>query len=114
MLWLRSIRERLRLSLWFVPLALLIGAALLAGVLGAIDGRMVSDRPEQFFAFGGSPEGARSVLSTIAESMLTFTGLGFTITLLVLQLASAQLSPRVMRTFLRDRGTRLGPTDDGT
>ena len=46
--------------------------------------------------------------------MLTFTGLGFTITLLVLQLASAQLSPRVMRTFLRDRGTRLGPADDGT
>jgi uncharacterized membrane protein len=39
--------------------------------------------------------------------MLTFTGLVFTITMLVLQLASSQLSPRVMRTFLRDRGNQV-------
>jgi uncharacterized membrane protein len=35
--------------------------------------------------------------------MLTFTGLVFTVTMLVLQQASTQHSPRVMRTFLRDR-----------
>jgi uncharacterized membrane protein len=39
--------------------------------------------------------------------MLAFTGLVFTITMLVLQLASSQLSPRVMRTFLRDRQNQV-------
>ncbi len=53
--------------------------------------------------FAGGPDSARLVLSTIGAAMLTFTGLVFTITMLVLQLASSQLSPRVMRTFLRDR-----------
>ena len=57
--------------------------------------------------FSGTADGARSVLSTIAQSMLTFTGLVFTITMLVLQLASGQLSPRVMRTFLRDHGNQV-------
>jgi uncharacterized membrane protein len=47
------------------------------------------------------------VLSVIATSMLTFTGLVFSITMLVLQAASSQLSPRVMRTFLRDRGNQV-------
>src|SRR6188768_2237172 len=107
MLWLQSVRERLRLSLWFVPLVLAVGAALLALVLSAIDRSLAADGSEPFFSFGGTPEGARSVLSTIAQSMLTFTGLVFTITMLVLQLASSQLSPRVMRTFLRDRGNQV-------
>ncbi len=39
--------------------------------------------------------------------MLTFTGLVFTVTMLVLQLAANQLSPRVMRTFLRDRPNQV-------
>ena len=107
MLWLQSLREHLRLSLWFVPSVLTIAAALLALLLVAVDQRRAVDGSEFLFSFGGSPEGARSVLSTIAQSMLTFTGLVFTITMLVLQLASSQLSPRVMRTFLRDRGNQV-------
>ncbi len=107
MLWLQSLRERLRLSLWFVPAVLAVAAALLALVLGAVDDRLAADGSQVLFSFGGSPEGARSVLSTIAQSMLTFTGLVFTITMLVLQLASTQLSPRVMRTFLRDQGNQV-------
>lgn len=39
--------------------------------------------------------------------MITFTGLVFSITIVVLQLASAQFSPRVLRMFLRDRTIRL-------
>jgi uncharacterized membrane protein len=53
--------------------------------------------------FSGGPDGARLILSTIAAAMMTFTGLVFSVTMLVLQLASSQLSPRVTRTFLRDR-----------
>ena len=39
--------------------------------------------------------------------MLTFVGVVFTITLVALQLASAQLSPRVIRTFVRSGITKV-------
>jgi uncharacterized membrane protein len=97
--------EHLRSSLWFLPAVFAAGAFVLAGLTLAIDRQLGLERLGSLH-FGGSAEGARSVLATIAQSMLTFTALVFTITMLVLQLASSQLSPRVMRTFLRDRGNQ--------
>ena len=97
--------DRLRSRLWFIPGTMVIGSALLAFTLAGID-RIVDQSVESSLGgilFAGGPDSARLVLSTIAAAMLTFTGLVFTVTMLVLQLASAQLSPRVMRTFLRDR-----------
>jgi uncharacterized membrane protein len=103
MLQIAALREYLRSSLWFVPLLFAVAAVLLAALLLTVD----TNLPSALGAFGGTAEGARSVLSTIAQSMLTFTALVFTVTMLVLQLASSQLSPRVMRTFLRDRGNQV-------
>lgn len=103
---LQAIREHVRVSLWFLPALFALAAVLLAFVLLTLD-RELSRDASFFFLYGGTAEGARSVLSTIAQSMLTFTGLVFTITMLVLQLASTQLSPRVMRTFLRDRNNQV-------
>jgi len=107
MIQFEAMRERLRLSLWFLPTVFAVGAALLALLLTWVDHQLADDPSPLFFMFSGTADGARSVLSTIAQSMLTFTGLVFTITMLVLQLASGQLSPRVMRTFLRDRGNQV-------
>jgi uncharacterized membrane protein len=59
------------------------------------------------FLFAGGPEGARSLLSSIITSMISFTGLVFSITIVVLQLTSTQFSPRVLRTFMRDRSNQL-------
>jgi uncharacterized membrane protein len=83
-----------------------IAAIVAASGLLAID-RAIGPDALGTLRFGGTAEGARSVLSTIAQSMLTFTGLVFSITMLVLQLASSQLSPRVTRTFLRDRKNQI-------
>jgi uncharacterized membrane protein len=99
--------DGLRASLWFVPAIFATVAVVGALVLDGVDRSLHDDGTTAFFLFGGSPDGARSVLSAIAQSMLTFTGLVFTVTMLVLQLASNQLSPRVMRTFLRDRGNQV-------
>jgi uncharacterized membrane protein len=103
----QALRDRLRTSLWFVPSLFAVGAVLLALGLLAFDHALAGSAPSFPFAFGGTAAGARSVLSTIAQSMLTFTGLVFSITMLVLQLASSQLSPRVTRTFLRDRANQV-------
>lgn len=103
---LDALREYLRLSLWFVPTIFGVAAAAGALLILALDRRLAEEGFE-FFRFGGTAEGARSVLSAVSESMLTFTGLVFTITMLVLQLAANQLSPRVMRTYLRDRKNQV-------
>ncbi|MBE0477082.1 MAG: DUF2254 domain-containing protein [Coriobacteriia bacterium] len=106
---LQHLRERLRTSLWFVP-AILVLASLVAAVLLFRLDQVLSLSPEWkrlLLAFGGGPESARAILETIAGSMLTLTGLVFSITILVLQLASSQYSPRTLRSFLRDRPSKL-------
>lgn len=95
--------EKLRGSLWFIPglcVAVSIGLSYLTIFL---------DRQELgiFFAFGGQADGAREMLSAIASSMIGLTGIVFSVTIVVLQLASQQFSPRVLRTFLRDRHSQL-------
>ena len=97
--------DGLRSRMWFIPGAFAVGATVGAFVLVPIDhlvDQSVSGDLSSIL-FAGGPDSARLVLSTIAAAMLSFTGLVFTVTMLVLQLASSQLSPRVMRTFLRDR-----------
>lgn len=97
----------LRESLWFIPGLFAIGSLLLGALLVFIDAEVGQLQGGLWFVYLGSVEGAQAVLSTIAMSMLTFTGLVFSITMLVLQSASNQLSPRVLRTFLRDRGNQV-------
>ncbi|MCV7354045.1 DUF2254 domain-containing protein [Mycolicibacterium fluoranthenivorans] len=53
--------------------------------------------------FGGDADAARSVLTVIAGSLMTVTSLTFSLTVLTLQLASSQFSPRLLRTFTGDR-----------
>jgi uncharacterized membrane protein len=94
----------LRSSLWFLPTMFAIGAvALWLGMRAIDDADLVSDLP---LGFGGGPEGAREVLSAIATSMIAFTGVVFSVTIVALQLAGSQYSPRVLRNFLRERRTQ--------
>ena len=55
-------------------------------------------------------EGARAVLAALASSMLTFIVFVFSILLLAVQLASAQLTPRIIATFFRNRVLRFSLT----
>lgn len=88
---------------WVLPAAWCV-AAVAAGVLvPAADENASSWMP---FVFQGGADGARAVLSTIAGAMISVTGLVFSITIVVLQLASSQFSPRVLPAFLEDRITQ--------
>jgi uncharacterized membrane protein len=102
---LRRTADSLRTGFWAVPATCVVLALLLALALVELDRRL--DRSAGRFTFGAGPDGAREVLSAITTSMITFTGLVFSITIVVLQLTSSQFSPRVLRTFLRDRQTQL-------
>ena len=105
---LSLVLDQLRSRMWFIPGLFVVGALLVALLVVPLD-RLADQAMGHRFSnilFAGGPDSARLVLSTIAAAMLTFTGLVYSVTMLVLQLASSQLSPRVMRTFLRDRGTQ--------
>lgn len=54
------------------------------------------DCQRQWEVFGFSPEGARATLSTLVGSMLTFIVFVLSATMIVVQLASGQLTPRVI------------------
>lgn len=97
---------RLRAQLWFIPGLTAIGAFVLGRTLVYLD-HAVIHRHDTWFLFQGTSDSALDLVSTIASATMTFTGLVFSITVLVLQLASGQFSPRVLRTFLEDRTTHV-------
>ena len=102
---LARLRERLGTGLWFIPMVWAFGAIVAALALVAVDRRLDGDAPA-WLVFGRGPDNARTVLSVIAGSAMAFTGTVFSILIVALQLASTQFSPRVLRTFLRDRGSQ--------
>jgi len=93
-------REQLRLSFWLLPAVAVIGGVLLGIGLPVLD-RLLTR--EGGAGFGGQAPAARAILQTIATLTVSVVGLAFSVTLVALQLASQQLSPRVLRTFRRDR-----------
>lgn len=100
---LRSRWSDLRSGLWLLP-GLIVGAlVVLAFVVIQVD-HMLGDTE---VGFGGGPAAARDVLAAMAGSFVTVAGLTFSLTIVVLQLASSQYSPRILRGFLADRITQL-------
>lgn len=91
-------------SLWLIP-SLLTGASVfLAVALVRFESWLDGEVPlSEFGLFFGSVAGARAVLSTIAGSLITVTGVIFSVTIVALQLASSQFSPRILRNFTADR-----------
>lgn len=99
-----KLQETLRTSYWFVP-GLMTGAAMgLAFTMQKLD-LAGKSRPMQklgLIIYTGGPDGALTLLSTIAGSMITVAGTAFSITLVALTLASQQFGPRVLRNFMQD------------
>lgn len=95
--------DRLRASFWFLPAIMALGSMLLA--YGAvvfdeeITHRYLSDWR---WVHSGGSEGANSLLSTIAGSMITIAGVVFSMTLVSLSLTSSQFGPRLLRNFMVD------------
>ena len=102
---LGRVREGLRTQLWPVPtLGIILGLALGVAIprLDAHVDPGVSANTVAYL-FGGGPSAARTFLGAIAQSLITVTSLTFSLTVVTLQLASGQFSPRLLRTFSRDR-----------
>lgn len=98
-------RDVARATFWLVPAVCVVVSIALAIGMIALDEALPT--AHAVFFFPGPPSGARSFLSAIIQAMISFTGLVFSITIVVLQLSSGQFSPRVLRMFLDDRMIQL-------
>ncbi|WP_165227535.1 DUF2254 domain-containing protein [Aquisphaera insulae] len=108
-LWLENKWEVLRTSFWFVPTLMVTAAAALSLAMIRLDRTFPNHNwmATLGWTFTRGPEGSRAVLSAVSGSMMTISSVTFSITVVALQLASSQFGPRLLRNFMRDRGSQV-------
>ena len=78
------------------------GAAFL---LVYVDRAMIRGRVGWLYA--GGADGAKTMLSTVAGSVIAVAGVVFSITIAALTQASSQFGPRLLRNFMRDTANQV-------
>jgi uncharacterized membrane protein len=101
----RVIQDYLAGALWVLPTLAVVVFLLAGAALSSVE--VDAGSPLAKLAFQGTADDARSLLIAVSSTMITVTGLVFALTIVALQIASGQYSPRLLRNFMRDRGTQL-------
>lgn len=91
----------IRSSLWFIPLVWALAGLGVNVVTTLVD--RATDHDLISLTLIGGPDAALAILGTVAASMVGLVGTVLAITMVVIQLAMAQFSPRIVQTFLEDR-----------
>jgi uncharacterized membrane protein len=104
-------REHLRDTFWFAPTAAMVLVFAVWAGAAELDAMIVASLQESgdYDALDSLlklADDARVVVTTISSAMMTFIGVVFSISLVALQMASGQFSPRVVRIFVRSRITK--------
>jgi uncharacterized membrane protein len=94
--------EYIRGALWVLPTVAVIMALGIGLVLSQVQ---VSSTA--WFVFQGTADDARTMLIAISSTLATVIALVLGLTVVALQLASTQFSPRLLRNFLRDRTNQV-------
>lgn len=97
-----AVRYRFEESLFLLPALVMLGGIVLAVVASVVDDAIGHDADVPL-TLAMSSNAATWLLATVAGAMITTVGVVFSLTVVSLQLASDQFSPRVMRSFIRDR-----------
>ncbi|WP_081975231.1 DUF2254 domain-containing protein [Modestobacter caceresii] len=96
-----------RSSLWPIPALGVLLAIALGVLLPELDQHWATREHPLTFAFGGGASAARNLLAAIAGSLISVTGVTFSLTVVALQLSSSQFTPRLLQTFSTDRTVQL-------
>jgi uncharacterized membrane protein len=95
-----AVREYLHGAYWVLPalgIVIGLGAGAVLSLIAVAPGSLIDKA-----MFQGTAADARGVLIVVSATMITTTGIVFSLTVLSLQIASSQFSVRLLRTFLRD------------
>lgn len=99
-LWRYRVRHYVTSAIWIGPLLSMAAALATARVLDAVEATMGGQS-------GIDPDTARAVLGTMAASMFTFIVFVSSALLVAVQLASSQLTPRIIGIVFRDPITNV-------
>ena len=105
-LWRTDFRQRIAVSLWFLPTIFAVAAIVAANLTIWLDSQVdapIGVRPDLV----SDPGSAATFAGAIAAATLAFVAVVFATTLVAIQLAASQYSPRTVRIFIRSRITRV-------
>src|SRR6201991_2570192 len=95
------LRHLARTRLWLVPLICVVAGIGLAVALLSVDRSIVGT------AVTGSAASVQTILTVASSALVTLTSVVLSLTLVAVQLAMGQFSPRIVRTILHDRRSQL-------
>ena len=100
--------DRLKTSLWFIPIMMTLMGPILARLLFDLD--LYLSKEQDFFKWmwTGSPAAATVLFTTIAASLVTMSSLLFSITMLVLTVVAQQYGSHILRVFKRNLFIKWG------
>ncbi|MEO1017529.1 MAG: DUF2254 domain-containing protein [Pseudomonadota bacterium] len=100
--------EAIAASYWFLPSVMTLTAILFSAVTTFLDERLEGVVTERVpWLTLNTADGARTLLSTIAGSMITVAGVTFSITIAAVAYATSQLGPHLLGNFMRDRSNQI-------
>ena len=101
--WLRY-WDSISTSFWAIPGLMTLSAMALAALLMSFEaaGWLPVD-----WLLEAKPAAARQILATVAAAAISVAGVTFSIVIVVLTLASSQLGPRLVRSFIHDRANQV-------
>lgn len=98
---IRLVQERMESTFWFRPLAIIVLIVSLLYLPNLILPQLNQLAFLNWSIFKTSSNSAQLILSALATGLMTVVGVLFSITVVVLQLASSQFTPRIMEKFIR-------------
>jgi uncharacterized membrane protein len=100
--------DRLKVSFWFFPVVMSLGAILLAWAMYWVDSLIPNEiLQESRVVLSGTPGEIRTMLISMAGTILATAGVVFTLLTLPLSTVAAQYGSRLLRVFLGDRTTQF-------
>lgn len=106
---IKKIMDYLDKSFWFIPgLFAIFPFILFFGLFNfATPGLERSTKYTFLFHIVGDPQTVRIILGAIAGAAISIVSISFSITILVLSIASQQYSPRLLQNFMRKNDTKV-------
>src|SRR6187551_54222 len=95
------LRHLAQTRLWLLPLMCVLAGIGLAVALLSVDRSIVGT------AVTGSAASVQTILTVAATALVTLTSVVLSLTLVAVQLAMGQFSPRIVRAILHDRRSQL-------
>jgi uncharacterized membrane protein len=100
---LTALYDRIKDNSFLIPAGIIVLLGVLSRIAIDLDGLATEGGVAFPWLVPTTVDSARSILSTVATATVTVAAIVFSMTAVVVQLATSQFSPRVTQGFLRDR-----------